>query len=175
MQNIGVIKLNGNQREREDDYVDPISTGLAGIALVQKSVDFIKSNIQTANDIRDIAGAIDGMFLGEKQIQKERFGNKSIIGQTKDAASTVIDAKLAKEQMDEMRQLVDHRFGHGTWQEIINERAKRIQEEKEAEKERARIARQKRQETIDNFQTAGIVAAIVGVVILTILIYFKLG
>ena len=59
MQNIGVIKLNGNQREREDDYVDPISTGLAGIALVQKSVDFIKSNIQTANDIRDIAGAID--------------------------------------------------------------------------------------------------------------------
>jgi hypothetical protein len=89
--------------------VDPISTGLAGIALVQKSVDFIKSNIQTANDIRDIAGAIDGMFQGEKQIQKERFGNKSIIGQTKDAASTVIDAKLAKEQMDEMRQLVDHR------------------------------------------------------------------
>ena len=115
------------------------------------------------------------MFLGEKQIQKDRFSNKSIIGQTKDAASTVIDAKLAKEQMDEMRQLVDHRFGHGTWQEIINERAKRIQEEKEAEKERARIARQKRQETIDNFQTAGIVAAIIGVVILTVLIYFKLG
>ena len=59
--------------------MDPISTGLAGIALVQKSVDFIKSNIQTANDIRDIAGAIDGMFLGEKQIQKDRFSNKSII------------------------------------------------------------------------------------------------
>lgn len=155
--------------------MDPISTGLAGIALVQKSVDFIKSNIQTANDIRDIAGAIDGMFQGEKQIQKERFGSKSIIGQTKDAASTVIDAKLAKEQMDEMRQLVDHRFGHGTWQEIINERAKRIQEEKEAEKERIRLQKQKHQEMVHNFQTAGIVAAIIGVVILTVLIYFKLG
>ena len=45
--------------------MDPISTGLAGIALVQKSVDFIKSNINTANDIRDIAGAIDGLFQGE--------------------------------------------------------------------------------------------------------------
>jgi len=155
--------------------VDPISTGLAGIALVQKSVDFIKSNIQTANDIKDIAGAIDGLFQGEKQIQKDRFGDKSIIGQTKDVATSVIDAKLAQESMDEMRQLVDARFGFGTWQEIINERAKRIQEEKEAEKEKARIARQKRQETVDNFQTAGIAAAIIGVVILTILVYFKLG
>jgi hypothetical protein len=155
--------------------VDPISTGLAGIALVQKSVDFIKSNIQTANDIKDIAGAIDGLFQGEKQIQKDRFGDKSIIGQTKDVATSVIDAKLAQESMDEMRQLVDARFGFGTWQEIINERAKRIQEEKEAEKERARIARQKRQEIVDNFQTAGIAAAIIGVVILAILVYFKLG
>lgn len=155
--------------------MDPISTGLAGIALVQKSVDFIKSNIQTANDIKDIAGAIDGLFQGEKQIQKDRFGDKSIIGQTKDVAASVIDAKLAQESMDEMRQLVDARFGFGTWQEIINERAKRIQEEKEAEKEKARIARQKRQETVDNFQTAGIAAAIIGVVILAILVYFKLG
>jgi len=155
--------------------VDPISTGLAGIALVQKSVDFIKSNIQTANDIKDIAGAIDGLFQGEKQIQKDRFGDKSIIGQTKDVATSVIDAKLAKESMDEMRQLVDARFGFGTWQEIINERAKRIQDEKEAEKEKIRAARQKRQETIDNFQTAGIVGSIIGVVILGILIYFKLG
>ena len=155
--------------------MDPISTGLAGIALVQKSVDFIKSNIQTANDIRDIAGAIDGMFQGEKQIQKERFGNKSIIGQTKDAASTVIDSKLAKEQMDEMRQLVDHRFGHGTWQEIINERAKRIQEEKEAEKERLRIQKQQHQEMIDNVKTVSIVTSIIGVVILAIVAYFKLG
>ena len=74
-----------------------------------------------------------------------------------------------------MRQLVDARFGFGTWQEIINERAKRIQDEKEAEKEKIRAARQKRQETIDNFQTAGIVSSIIGVVILAILLYFKLG
>ena len=41
---------------------------LTGIALVQKSVEFIKSNIQTANDIRDIAGSIDDLFTGEKQV-----------------------------------------------------------------------------------------------------------
>ena len=31
--------------------VEPISSTLAGIALVQKSVEFIKSNINTVNDI----------------------------------------------------------------------------------------------------------------------------
>ena len=81
--------------------MEPITTALTGIALVQKSVDFIKQNISTANDIKDIAGALDGLFAGEKQIQQERFGNKSMLGQTKDAAHMVIDAKLAKESMDD--------------------------------------------------------------------------
>ena len=62
--------------------VEPISATLTGIALVQKSVSFIKSNIATANDIKDIAGALDSLFAGEKQIQAERFSDKSIIGQT---------------------------------------------------------------------------------------------
>ena len=60
--------------------MDPLSTGLAGIALVQKSVEFIKSNISTANDIKDIAGAIDGLLSGEKQIQQERFNSKRYSG-----------------------------------------------------------------------------------------------
>ena len=90
--------------------MEPITTALTGIALVQKSVDFIKQNISTANDIKDIAGALDGLFAGEKQIQQERYGNKSVLGQTKDAAHMVIDAKLAKEQMDEMRQLINARL-----------------------------------------------------------------
>ena len=38
---------------------------LTGIALVQKSVEFIKSNISTVNDISGIAKQIDGFFTGE--------------------------------------------------------------------------------------------------------------
>ena len=126
--------------------MEPISAALTGIALVQKSVDFIKSNIATANDIKDIAGALDGLFAGEKQIQKERFSDKSILGQTKDAASKVIDAKLAAEAMQEMRTLINHRFGHGTFQQIIAERNKAIREEKERILEAKRIARKRAQE-----------------------------
>ena len=128
--------------------MEPISTALTGIALVQKSVSFIKSNIATANDIKDIAGALDSLFAGEKQIQQERFSDKSMLGQTKDAANKVIDAKLAKEAMDEMRTLINHRFGHGTFQQIIAERNKQIREEKEriAEAKRARKRAQERKE-----------------------------
>ena len=137
--------------------MDPISTGLAGITLVQKSVEFIKSNINTANDIKDIAGAIDGLFAGEKQVQQERFGNKSLIGQTKDAASSVIDAKLAQEQMEEMSILINNRFGYGTWRQIVNERAKRIQEEKEQIAEAKRIKRKQREETLEFIKIGSII------------------
>ncbi len=131
--------------------MDPISTGLAGITLVQKSVEFIKSNINTANDIKDIAGAIDGLFAGEKQVQQERFGSKSLIGQTKDVASSVIDAKLAQEQLEEISILIDNRFGYGTWRQIVNERAKRLQEEK-------REKRRRKEEMAEIFKIVGFTA-----------------
>ena len=43
--------------------------------------------------------------------------------------------------------MIDLRFGHGTWQGIVDERAKRIREAKEQER-LARIAKQKRQEEL---------------------------
>ena len=155
--------------------MDPISTGLAGIALVQKSVDFIKSNIDTANSISDIAGAIDGLFAGEKQVQQERFGGKSIIGQTKDAAHSVIDAKLAQEQLRDMQILIDNRFGYGTWRQIIAEKNKRIREEKERIAEEKRIARQKQKEMQELLTVIGTVVSVVVVLLLAVVGYVKLG
>ncbi len=109
---------------------------LAGIALVKSSVDFIKSNINTAKDVGEIAGAIDGLFRGNEDVQKQR-NKKSGVG-IKDqfginsVAQEMIDAKLAEEKLQEMRNLVDLRFGPGTWQSILDERARRIAEAKEA-------------------------------------------
>ena len=153
--------------------MDPISTGLAGIALVQKSVDFIKSNISTANDIRDIAGAIDGLFQGEKQVQKERFGDKSLLGQSKDAAHAVIDAKLAQEQLEEMSILIDNRFGYGTWRAIIAERSKRIQEEKQQIAEAKRRQQKEREETMELVKIGSIVIGSIILVVIIIAIIIK--
>ena len=151
--------------------VEPISAALTGIALVQKSVDFIKSNIATANDIKDIAGALDGLFAGEKQVQKERFSEKSMLGQTKDAASKVIDAKLAAEAMQEMRTLINHRFGHGTFQQIIAERNKQLREEKERIAEQKRIARKRAQERKEMAMIIGSVLGGLGLFFFLLLIF----
>ena len=45
---------------------------LTGIALVQQSVKFIKENINTAKDLGTIAGQIDNLLTGEKQVQEQR-------------------------------------------------------------------------------------------------------
>ena len=142
---------------------------LAGIALVKSSVDFIKSNIDTAKDIGEIAGAIDGLFQGAEQCQKQR--NKKSGVSVKDqfginnVAQEVIDAKLAEEKLQEMRTLVDMRFGPGTWQSILDLRAKRIQEEKEARR-LAAIAKRKEQEEM--WEQIKIGAIVIGALIFCI-------
>ena len=156
-----------------------IAETLAGIALVKSAVDGIKSTINTANDIGDIAKYVDNLLEGEKQVQQQRskksgsslgdqFGIESV-------AQEVIDARLAQEKIQEMRTLVDLRFGPGTWQSIIDERAKRIREAKEAAEQARREAMKKHEEFVENLKMSvgisAIVAAAVGLLIflLTIL------
>jgi hypothetical protein len=141
--------------------MEPITTVLTGIALVKQSVEFIKSNIETVKDIGEIAEAIDGLFAGEQQVQKERFGNKSIIASHKSVASDIIDAKLAQEKLYEMSMLIDLRFGNGTWQQIVNERAKRIQEEKKAEAERKKQEQIRKEHVQDILVKVGIGVSII--------------
>ena len=153
--------------------MEPISTALTGIALVQKSVDFIKQNISTANDITDSAGSIDALLAGEKQVQQERFGNKSVLGQTKDAAHSVIAAKLAQEQMEEISILIDNRFGYGTWRQIVNERAKRLQEEKERIREEKQAALRRKKEMQETMRMIATVVGITGFVSAIIVVMLK--
>lgn len=109
---------------------------LTGIALVKQSVDFIKTHIGTVKDISSIANQIDSLFQGEQECQRLRAknsGTKLTDGFSVNTVATeVINAKLAAEQLREVATLVDLRFGHGTWKGIVDERARRIQEAKQA-------------------------------------------
>ncbi|MBB38026.1 MAG: hypothetical protein CL515_03650 [Actinobacteria bacterium] len=136
--------------------MEPVSTALAGIALVQQSVEFIKKNINTVQDIRQIFDMVDNALDGQQQINKERWGNKTLIGSHKSAAHAVIDAKLANEQIEEMKNMIDMRFGFGTWQEILKLRADRIREEQEEEKRLARERRKKKAEIMETMQIIAI-------------------
>ena len=149
--------------------MEPISTALAGIALIKSSVDFIKSNISTAQDIGQIAGQIDALFTGQKQVQQasnkksgvglaDQFGVQSVAEET-------INARLAAEQIAEVARMVDFRFGHGTWAGILAERQKRIQQAKEQRAAQLKMERERTQEMIENFKIGAIVVGLVVVII----------
>ena len=144
-----------------------IAETLAGIALFKSAVDGIKSAIGTANDVSEIAGFIDNLFEGEQQVQKRRNAKSGVgVGDqfgVKSVASEIIDARLAKEQMREIAQLVDLRFGPGTWKSITEERARRIQAAREVAAAEKRKKIQEAREFEENlkqfFMVAGAVVA----------------
>ena len=139
---------------------------LTGIALVKQATDFIKSQINTAKDIGEIAGQIDDLFRGEQEAQKARNKKAGIdTFSVNSVAQEVIDAKLAAEKLREVAVLVDMRFGPGTWAGIVNERAKRIQEAKEAEKKRRIEQARKEHEFWENVKTASVIVIVVGLMI----------
>lgn len=149
--------------------MEPISTALAGIALVKQSVDFIKTHINTVQDIGQIASQIDDLFTGEKQVQQAR-NKKSGTGigdqfGVDTVAKEVIDAKLAAEKLQEVATMVDMRFGHGTWKSILAERAKRIQEQREAEARARRKMIQEAKEFEETMKTVVLVTAILAIAI----------
>jgi len=138
---------------------------LAGIALVKQSVDFIKSNINTVKDISQIGTQLENLLDGNAQVQKAKLERGNSVSDQlgiKSVAKEVIDAKLAAEQMEEMRELIDARFGWGTWKEIVALRQQRIKEEKERLEELRREALKKQAE----FQEKLMIAIPLGVTIL---------
>ena len=145
---------------------------LAGIALVKSAVDGIKSAIGTARDISEIADDIDKLFTGEQQIQKKKQKRSNDPFSVGSVARETIDAKLATEHRQEIATLVDLRFGQGTWQSIINERAKRLQEHKEQERlERLR----KDKQTEDIMVAAAIVLGLLTALGIFAFLYLKFG
>jgi Fe2+ transport system protein B len=135
-----------------------IAETLAGIALVKSAVDGIKSTINTANDIGEIAKYVDNLLEGEKQVQQQR-ARKSGLGLgdqlgIESVAQEVIDARIAQEKINEMRTLVDMRFGPGTWQSIVDLRNKRIKELKEAKAKARREAIRRQKEMMENIKLA---------------------
>tara|TARA_Y100000287_G_C14004261_1_gene249022 strand:+ start:17 stop:478 length:462 start_codon:yes stop_codon:yes gene_type:complete len=148
-----------------------VAEALAGIALVKSAVDGIKSAISTAKDVSDIASDIDKLFEGEQQVQKDRRKANDPFS-VKSVAEETINAKLAREHMDEMRQLIDMRFGHGTWQGIIAERARRIQAMKEQQAKARAEARKKHAEFVHDMQTVALIFGGLFVVVIIIILMF---
>ena len=149
---------------------------LFGISLVQKSVAFIKSNINTVKDIQGIAQQIDGFFTGEGQMNKKSGKGMSIaqqFGSVESTAASFIDRKLLDEQRQELKMIINLRFGPEAWDQIIAERANKIAEAKEASRLQRIEKRQQQKEIIDTIQTLGIIFCVIAVIIISIVVTVK--
>ena len=138
----------------------PIAEILAGISLVKASVDFIKSNLDTCKDIGEIGSAIDGLLRGKDEVDKK--SNQRSLGvreqfDTAHIAREAIDQRLAAEQLQEISQMINLRFGPNTWREIMEERARRIQEQKEHVRQVAKQKAKEHKELMEQLKMIGIV------------------
>jgi len=134
---------------------------LAGIALVNSAVKGIKSVIGTCRDVSEIADQIDSVITGTKQVHTKshpiaskwdnfigkRLGSSGDAFSLGSIAKETIEEKLAEEQLDLVRRMINKRFGPDTWGEIIEERRIRI-EAHEKRMEKARKQEKKKRDEI---------------------------
>ena len=136
---------------------------LAGIALAKSAVSGVKSMIDTAKGVNDIAHHLDDLFKGQAQVKQKqkkdgKKGNKEWniyltekLHDEKEAEGTsisditaeVIEQKQIEEQIQAMAKMLNKRFGASTWDEIIELRKKRIEEAKEARKKAIEAAKKR--------------------------------
>ena len=152
-----------------------VTATLTGIALIKKSVDFIKENINTVNDISGIAKQIDGFFQGEAQMNKGQGKGLGIAQQfgIESTATDFIDRKLLEEKRQELKNIINLRFGPTAWDQILAERASRINEAKEQVRLQKVEKRQQQKEIIDTLQTMGIIFCVVAVLVISAVLSFK--
>ena len=122
---------------------------LAGIALAKSAVSGIKSMLDTANDVNDIAHHIDNLFKSRDQVKRDihknqnakkpkskmrAMFNKKMNEDEDDDLSVGAVATMVLEQKKMDREIlnlgirIDNKFGEGTWTEILETRKKMIEE-----------------------------------------------
>jgi len=156
--------------------VEPVSAVLTGIALVKSATSFIKENLNTVNDISGIAKQVDQMFEGQQQINKERSkvanSTANELGLS-NVADSIISARLAAEQMQDVKNMINLRFGPTTWDSILMERKRRIDARKQAIKEAKAKKMKKQKEMYDMIRMVMIGIAIMLFVVVAIGITIK--
>lgn len=153
-----------------------VTATLTGIALIKKSVDFIKENINTVQDISGIAKQIDGFFLGEEQMNKKQGKGMSIaeqFGSVEKSADDYINRKLLEEKRQELKFIINMRFGATAWDQIIAERSERINQAKEAQRQQRIQARKQQEEIMEILKWVGYTFIGIGLMLAVLVVTVK--
>jgi len=91
-------------------------------------------------------------------------------GSIESSATDFIDRKLLEEKRQELKQIINLRFGPTAWDQILNERAERINQAKEAQRQQRIKARKKQEEIMDTLKWVAYTFIGVGVLMLLLLL-----
>ena len=121
--------------------MDPITIGLA--------IAGAKKLLETATDIKDIAGSIEQLFSHTEKAAKttKQDDGDTSIGQV---ATDVITARNNKVKLRNLEIDIDNKFGLGTWAAIKTERQLRL-DAVEVEKVKAAKNKKAKQKASDEF------------------------
>ena len=116
--------------------MDPITIGLA--------IAGAKKLLETATDIKDIAGSIEQLFShtekAEKAAKKDE-GDASI----KSVVADVIEERNNQTRLRNLEIDIDNKFGFGTWAAIKEERERRVNIVKDNKVKAAKAQKEKQQ------------------------------
>ena len=146
--------------------MEPITTAVAAVAAASNAIAFIKARINDVQSVADISQQIGTLFDCQKKLNDER-NKQANVGDIsfKSSIDAVLESKKLQEQMNEIRTMINLRFGPDTWQEIVDLHNKKLREQKEAQAKARREAIRKAKEFEETLKTVLIITGVIGVAV----------
>ena len=116
--------------------MDPITIGLA--------IAGAKKLLETATDIKDIAGSIEQLFNHTEKAEKAAKKDSSD-SSMKSVVADVIEERNNKTRLRNLEIDIDNKFGFGTWAAIKEERERRVNIVKDNKVKAAKAQKEKQQ------------------------------
>lgn len=146
--------------------MEPITTAVAAVAAASNAIAFIKARINDVQSVADISQQVSTLFDCQKKINEERNKQASVGDISfKSSMDAVLEAKKLQEQMNDIRTMINMRFGPNTWQEIVDLHNKKLKEQKEAQAQAKREAARKSKELEETIKATLLIAGIIAVTI----------
>ena len=146
--------------------MEPITTAVAAVAAASNAIAFIKARINDVQSVADISQQVSTLFDCQKKINEERNKQASVGDISfKSSMDAVLEAKKLQEQMNDIRTMINMRFGPDTWQEIVDLHNKKLKEQKEAQAQAKREAARKAKELEETIKTTLLISGIIAVTI----------
>jgi len=149
--------------------VEPISATLTGIALARQGFEFLKNAKEGMSDAQQIGQALTSIFEGHRQFNEKRYSKSAI--SFGDVASEEIEYRNMLEDLDELRVLINRRYGHGTFEKIKQDYQERVREQKEQEKLERQEQIRKWAKYREYFQTGAIIFILTVLVVVGLLVW----